>query len=92
MKKASQKSPSSTRDEMRPEYDRSDFGEMMRGKYAGRLTAESNVVVLEPEVAKAFPNDEAVNQALRGLIRVATAAAARVPSRTARRAKAARAE
>jgi hypothetical protein len=61
-------------DELRPEYKRSDFGAMVRGKYAARIAEESNVVVLEPEVAKAFPNDKAVNEALRGLIRIAEAA------------------
>jgi hypothetical protein len=47
---------------------RSDFGTLARGKYARRLAVTTNVVVLEPEVAKAFPNDRAVNQALRKLI------------------------
>jgi hypothetical protein len=61
-------------DELRPEYQRSDFGPMVRGKYAARIAEETNVVVLEPEVAKAFPNDKAVNEALRGLIRIAEAA------------------
>jgi hypothetical protein len=65
MKKASRK-PS---DELRPEYKRSDFGRLVRGKYAQRLTETTNVVVLDPEVAKAFPNDRAVNNALRGLMR-----------------------
>jgi hypothetical protein len=60
-------------DELRPEYKRSDFGKLVRGKYAARLAAETNVVVLEPEVARAFPNDRAVNEALRGLIRIAEA-------------------
>ncbi len=49
-------------DYLRPEYKRSDFGVMVRGKYASRLKEESNVVLLEPDVAKAFPNDEAVNK------------------------------
>jgi hypothetical protein len=57
--------------ELRPEYKRSDFGTLVRGKYASRLAKETNVVVLDPEVAKAFPNDKAVNEALRGLIRIA---------------------
>jgi predicted RNase H-like HicB family nuclease len=39
-------------DDPRPEYERSDFGKMVRGKYAARLAEETNVVVLEPEVAK----------------------------------------
>ena len=62
-----------THDELRSEYKRSDFGEMVRGKYAERLKAETNVVLLEPEVAQAFPNDEAVNKALRTLLEVAKA-------------------
>ena len=53
----------------RPEYKRADLGELVRGKYAKRIRESTNVVVLDPQVAKAFPNDEAVNEALRGLIR-----------------------
>lgn len=63
-------------DELRPEYKRSDFGELVRGKYAARIAESSNVVVLEPEVARAFPNERAVNTALRSLIDIARAAAA----------------
>lgn len=66
-------------DELRPEYQRSDFGTLVRGKYADRIKSESNVVVLEPEVARVFPNDEAVNEALRGLIKVAESAARSIP-------------
>jgi len=71
-------------DELRPEYKRGDFGPMVRGKYAARLKASSNIVVLKPEVAKAFPNAEAVNDALLGLITLAKTAArpVRRPSRT----------
>lgn len=61
-------------DEMRAEYKREDFGTMVRGKYAARLEASSNVVVLRPEVASAFPNADAVNEALMGLINLAKAA------------------
>ena len=57
-------------DELRSEYKRSDFGEMVRGKYAARLPEETNVVILEPDVAEAFPNDKAVNEALRGLLKI----------------------
>ncbi len=52
----------------RPEYKRSDLGKVVRGKYAKRIRESTNVVVLDPQVAKAFPNDEAVNKALRSLI------------------------
>jgi hypothetical protein len=62
-------------DELRPLYKREDFGAMVRGKYAARLKAVSNVVVLRPEVAQAFPNGEAVNDALMGLINLAKSAA-----------------
>jgi hypothetical protein len=60
-----------TLDELRSEYKRFDFGELVRGKYADRITEESNVVLLEPDIARAFPNDEAVNKALRYLLEVA---------------------
>jgi hypothetical protein len=65
MKKAKRKST----DELRPEYKRSDFKTLVRGKYAARVSEASNVVVLEPQVARAFPNDKAVNTALRSLLR-----------------------
>lgn len=68
------KAKSDAIDELRPEYERSDFGTLVRGKYASRLAEATNVVVLEPEVARVFPNDKAVNEALRGLIKVAEAA------------------
>ena len=48
--------------EMRPEYD---FSAGERGKYARRFQEGTNVVVLEPDVAAAFPTSEAVNAALR---------------------------
>lgn len=60
-------------DELRPEYKRSDFGEIVRGKYTDRIKEESNVVLLEPDIARAFPNDEAVNKALRYLLEIAEA-------------------
>lgn len=78
MKKARARSVS----DLRPEYKRSDFGEFVRGKYAARLAAATNVVVLKPEVAKAFPNDRAVNEALLSLIRVAKASARPTPAST----------
>jgi hypothetical protein len=76
-------------DDLRAEYTRSDFGKLVRGKYAARLAAETNVVVLEPEVAKAFPNDKAVNEALRGLLEVAKTTARLTRRSTQRHQKAA---
>jgi len=60
------------KDELRTEYKRSDFPEgLVRGKYAKRMRESSNVVVLKPEVAQAFPNEDAVNTALLSLIELA---------------------
>jgi len=55
-------------DEIQDEYD---FVEGVRGKYAGRYAESSNVVVLSPDVAEAFPDSEAVNDALRALVTLA---------------------
>jgi hypothetical protein len=55
-------------DELRREYKRSDFGELVRGKYARRVSKATNVIVLDSKVAKAFPNDRAVNETLRSLL------------------------
>jgi len=66
------KDKQTNRDELRAEYKPSDFpGGFVRGKYASRLRKSSNIVVLRPEVAEAFPNEEAVNKALLSLIDVA---------------------
>jgi hypothetical protein len=61
-------------DEMRAEYTRADIGPLVRGKYAARYAKATNIVVIEPALAKVFPNNEAVNDALRSLLAVATAA------------------
>jgi hypothetical protein len=50
--------------EMLDEYD---FSGGVRGKYAGRFAKGSNVVVLDPDVARVFTDSESVNQALRAL-------------------------
>jgi len=60
------------KNEFRPEYKRSDFtGPLVRGKYVNRLRESSNIVVLKPEVAEAFPNEESVNSALLSLMKLA---------------------
>ena len=56
------KNPKKQTDEMRAEYD---FSKGERGKYASRYAEGSNVVVLDPDVAAAFPDAKAVNEALR---------------------------
>lgn len=60
--------------EMRAEYSRADLGPLVRGKYAARYAKATNVVVIDPALTKAFPNNDAVNAALRSLLAVATAA------------------
>ena len=56
--------------EMLPEYH-FDYSTAVRGKYYQRLLKEgANVVVLEPDVAKAFRNSAAVNEALRSLLKI----------------------
>ena len=60
------------KDELRAEYTRSDFpGGLVRGKYTERIKESSNIIVLRPEVAEVFPNEEAVNNALLSLIDIA---------------------
>ena len=58
-------------DELRPEYDmKSLLKGGVRGKYAARYRAGTNLVLLEPEVAKAFPNEKAVKEALKLVIKL----------------------
>ncbi len=55
-------------DEMRAEYDFASMKGGVRGKYAARFRKGTNLVLLEPEIAEAFPSDAAVNEALRGVL------------------------
>ena len=59
-----------SRDELHPEYDAALIRMGVRGKYAAAYAQSTNVVVLDPDVAKEFPNAVAVNDALRGLARI----------------------
>ena len=58
-------------DEMRPEYNLSQLKGRVRGKYVDRYRAGTNLVLLESDVQAAFPDAEAVNEALRMLMKVA---------------------
>nr|WP_013323269.1 hypothetical protein [Gloeothece verrucosa]ADN15176.1 conserved hypothetical protein [Gloeothece verrucosa PCC 7822] len=58
-------------DELSEEYDFSQIKGGVRGKYYKRFQEGTNLVLLDPDVAEAFPTDEAVNEALRMLIRLA---------------------
>jgi len=56
-------------DDLRPEYD-FDYSKAVRGKYYKRLLKEgSNVVVLDRDVARAFPSSASVNEALRSVLK-----------------------
>jgi hypothetical protein len=58
-------------DELRSEYDLEQLLESgVQGKYAGRYREGTNIVLLDGDVAEAFPNDEAVNEALRLVIKL----------------------
>jgi len=57
--------------ELREEYDLSQLPIMPKGRYAEDRRAGSNLIVLEPELARAFPTDEAVNKALRLVLQAA---------------------
>lgn len=57
--------------DMRKEYKRKDLGEGIRGKYLKEYKKGTNLVLLSPDVAAAFPDELSVNQALRGLLKVA---------------------
>ena len=60
-------------DDMRAEYDFASMKGGVRGKYARQAKAGSNIVLIEPEVASAFPTEQAVNEALKGVLSTARA-------------------
>jgi hypothetical protein len=58
----------SSNGDLKTEYDFSSMRGGIRGKYVDRLKEGSNFVLLDPEIADAFPSDAAVNEALRGVL------------------------
>lgn len=54
--------------DIRPEYDFASMKGGVRGKYVRRYRAGTNLVLLDPELAEAFPTDAAVNEALRAVL------------------------
>lgn len=56
------------RSELRSEYDLGQLKGVVRGKYYQRALAGTNLVLLEPDVARAFPDSNSVNRALRRLL------------------------
>lgn len=63
--------PIQEEEDMRPEYGQEVFKRGVRGKYYEQYQQGTNVVLLAPDVRAAFPTDEAVNEALRMLVRLA---------------------
>ena len=59
------------KDELRPEYKRSDFARLERGKCYANVAKGTSVGLVELSVAKAFPTSKAVNEALSGLVALA---------------------
>ena len=55
-------------DDLRPEYDFSQMKGGVRGKYVDRYREGTNLVLLDPDVAAAFPDAKAVNDALRSVL------------------------
>jgi hypothetical protein len=69
------KAKSAPKNVMRREYKRSDFpGGLVRGKYAARFAAGTNIIRLDPKNAAAFPTSEAVNEALSAILKAARTA------------------
>ena len=57
--------------ELRAEYDLSQLPIMPKGRYAPERRIGKNLIILDPDVAQAFPDDEAVNAALRLILQIA---------------------
>ncbi|MGC2111807.1 MAG: hypothetical protein WA655_19985 [Candidatus Korobacteraceae bacterium] len=62
-----------SRDEMPPEYDFASMSGGIRSKHYQEYRKGSNVVLLQPDVAEVFPSEEAVNEALRGILKTTRA-------------------
>ena len=62
-----------SRDDMRQEYDFASMKGGVRGKHYEQYRKGSNVVLLDPDIAEAFPSEDAVNEALRGILRTTRA-------------------
>ena len=54
--------------DLKPEYDLKSLGKGIRGKYYEQYQKGTNVVVIDPDLSKAFPNTKAVNDALRNVL------------------------
>jgi hypothetical protein len=80
MKKQTRRKQSEAKDTMRPEYD---FSKGVRGKHAAKYAEGTNVVVLEPDVAREFRTTEQVNETLRAVSKMLQQHRKRSGSKTA---------
>ncbi len=78
------------KDEVRAEYKPSDFAKLERGKFYAEVAKGTSVALLDPAIAKAFPNSRAVNEALSGLLALIEQTT-RITRRTRTRARTSRA-
>lgn len=76
-------------DDLRPEYDFSKMKIVGRGIYAKRYRSDTNLVLLDRDVRKAFPDDESVNDALRVIAKAAKALVSRGRKSSAKKRRAA---
>ncbi len=60
-------------DDIQPEYDFAAMKGGVRGKYAHQARTSTNIVLLEPDIAEAFPTEQSVNEALRGVLNITRA-------------------
>ena len=72
-----------SKDDLRPEYDFASMKGGVRGKYAKRYRAGTNLVLLDPDVAAAFPTATAVNRALQAVLTISQVV--RLPDKRLRR-------
>lgn len=77
-------------DELRPEYDFANMPGGVRGKYVERYRQGTNLALLDRDVAEAFPNDRAVNEALRVVLKAAERLPRKASQKLHRRAVASR--
>ena len=73
MSENSTKNATDLTDDLRPEYDFASMKGGVRGKYVKRMREGTNIVLIEPEVSEAFPTEQAVNEALKGILSTARA-------------------
>jgi len=72
-------------DELRPEYDFANLRGGVRGKYVQRYRQGTNLALLDRDVAEVFPNDRAVNEALRAVMNAAAKVSRKLPNKHLRR-------